>query len=68
VFIETIMKYPIYMTSVVVTSNTLVLVLLSSRAYAHDLLLVSVLASKVEHKLSNDAKRKRRECYGCQIS
>jgi hypothetical protein len=31
-----------------VTSNTLVLVLLASRAHAHDLLLVSVLVSEVE--------------------
>jgi hypothetical protein len=64
-FIVKIMKYPIYMslsynpptsntrpTSVVVTSNTLVLVLLASREHAHDMLLVSVLASEVELKLS----------------
>ena len=36
-----------------VTSNTLVLVLLASRAHAYDMLLVSVLVSKVELKLSN---------------
>jgi hypothetical protein len=65
-FIVKIMKYPIYMvyltipptsntrpTSVVVTSNTLVLVLLASREHAHDMLLVSVLVSEVERKLSN---------------
>ena len=60
------MKYPIYIevnftipptsntrpTSVVVTSNTLVLVLLASREHAHDMLLVSV--SEVELKLSID--------------
>jgi hypothetical protein len=39
-------------TSVVVTSNTLVLVLLASREHAHDMLLVSVLVSEVELKLS----------------
>ena len=66
-FIVKIMKYPIYMslsynpptsntkpTSVVVTSNTLVLVLLSSREHAHGMLLVSVLVSEVELKLSNN--------------
>ena len=37
---------------IVVTSNTLVFVLLASRAHAHDLLLVSVLVSEVELKLS----------------
>jgi hypothetical protein len=66
-FIVKIMKYPIYMslsynspessntrpTSVVVTSNTLVLVLLASREHAHDMLLVSVLVLEVELKLSN---------------
>jgi hypothetical protein len=41
-------------TSVVVTSNTLVLVLLASREHAHDMLLVSVLVSEVELKLSID--------------
>jgi hypothetical protein len=40
-------------TSAVVTSNTLVLVLLASREHAHDILLVSVLVSEVELKLSN---------------
>jgi hypothetical protein len=62
------MKYPIDMryltipttsntrpTSVALTSNTLVIVLLASRAHAHDLLLVSVL--EVELKLSNDRGR-----------
>jgi hypothetical protein len=60
VFIEKIMKYPIYMSLSYnshdfgsLTSNTLVLVLLASRAHAHDLLLVSVLVSEVELKLSN---------------
>jgi hypothetical protein len=66
-FIVKIMKYLIYMslsynspdfntrpTSVVVTSNTLVLVLLASREHAHDMLLVSVFVSEVELKLSND--------------
>jgi hypothetical protein len=54
------MKYPIYMSLSYnshdfgsLTSNTLVLVLLASRAHAHDLLLVSVLVSEVELKLSN---------------
>jgi hypothetical protein len=59
------MKYPIYMSLSYnshdfqykadfgsVTSNTLVLVLLASRAREHDLLLVSVLVSEVEFKLS----------------
>ena len=36
-----------------VTSNTLALVLLASREHAHDMLLVSVLVSEVELKLSN---------------
>jgi hypothetical protein len=53
VFILKMMKYPIYLslpylTIPMVTSNTLVLVLLASRAHAHDLLLVSVLVSEVE--------------------
>jgi hypothetical protein len=37
----------------VVTSDTLVLVLLESREHAHGMLLVSVLVSEVELKLSN---------------
>ena len=45
-----------YKASVVVTSNTLVLVLLASREHAHDLLLASVLVSEVELKLSKIVK------------
>jgi hypothetical protein len=66
-FIVKIMKYPIYMSlscnssdfqckadfGIVVTSNTLVLVLFASREHVHDMLLVSVLVSEVELKLSN---------------
>jgi hypothetical protein len=62
VFIVKIMKYPIYSslsynppttsktrpTSVAVTSDALLLVLLASRAHAHDLLLVSVLVSDTD--------------------
>jgi hypothetical protein len=65
-----IMKYPIYMSlsynspdfqykadfGIVVTSNTLVLVLLASIEHAHDLLLASVLVSEVELKLSKIVK------------
>ena len=65
-FIVKIMKYPIYMSLSYNSpdfqykadfgsgdSNTLVLVLLASREHAHDILLVSVLVSEVELKLSN---------------
>ena len=65
------MKYPIYSslsynppttsktrpTSVAVTSDALLLVLLASRAHAHDLLLVSVLVSEVKLKLSKHSTR-----------
>jgi hypothetical protein len=50
---NSISRLPKQGTSVVVTSNTLVLMFLASREHAHDLLLVSVLVSKVELKLSN---------------
>jgi hypothetical protein len=70
VFIEKIMKYPIYMSLSYnshdfLTSktrptsvsgdfyNTLVLVLLASRAHAHDLLLVSVLVSQVDQEVAD---------------
>ena len=44
-------------TSVAVTSDTLLFVLLASRAHAHDLLLVSVLVSEVKLKVSKNSTR-----------
>jgi hypothetical protein len=78
-FIVKIMKYPIYMSlsynspdfqykadfGIVATSNTLILVLLASREHAHDILLVSVLVSEVELKLSIGYQHNERESLFC---